>query len=729
MKADGRPKYTRTIITYMVVLALFLIGLDALIVSREKAAHYADFTKQAANEFTIIESFITEPLLQEDFALVDRFMTQWGERKDDVAVLRAFTPKGFLLCQYKREEPAQNKAVFSHSITFAATPLLDIEITKDLSPLTRQLQVFWERLVFQSIIVAISLGLILWAILKTMALKPLEAEIVRRKMAEEKLQQGKDHLATLVQQRTLTLQEQKERLQAITDNVPGLVFQFYQRLDGQAGISYASPALQKIFGLAFVNDPPALFQTFVEHIHDQDRQSFITAIQNGLDGKKMWNWQGRYCREDAEVLWVEGHASSSVKSDRTTFDGILLDISNVKILEQEKKKAQLQAYQSQKMEAIGMMAGGVAHDLNNILAGIISYPELLLLKLDQESPLRRPIETIKESGLRAAAVVADLLTVARGVAAAKEVYDLNRLLTDYLQSPEIQRNLHDSNQITLQTNLSNDKLHINCSVSHICKCVLNLFVNGCEAIAGVGTITISTSSRTVNSSLKGYDKVRSGEYAVLSIADTGGGISPADMDHIFEPFYSKKVMGRSGTGLGLAVVWSVVQDHDGYIELTSKEGETCFELYFPLSREEIDAGQEETPLQDLQGNRQKVLVIDDEKIQRDVAKELLKSLNYKVKTVASGEDAVDWLRDNHADILLLDMIMEPGMNGRETYEKILLLHPGQKTIIASGFSDTSEVQKTLAMGAGKFIRKPYTLNRLGKVLQQELMRADGAGTR
>jgi signal transduction histidine kinase/ActR/RegA family two-component response regulator len=713
-------KYTKAIVAFMVVLAVFLVCLDAVIVSHERRTHYAEFNEQAQNEFTLIETFVTEPLLQENFTLVEQFMMQWGEKNSDIVELRAFSSHGLLLAEFKRPTPENDTVLFRHSVHFQGKHLLDLEITKDLSPIVSHIRQFWQQLIFQSLFVTVALGIVLWVILKVMALRPLEAEIARRKQAEEDLQKAKDQLEVQVAERTLNLQEQKEQLQAITDNIPGVVYQFYSRSDGEAGIRYTSPKLRDIFKMEFIDDPPVVLQTFIGNIHGEDRQSFIDSVHDVVEKQIPWNWSGRYVKPSGEIIWFEGHSSPVVRKNEILFNGILFDITSVKKLEEEKKKAETQLHRGQKMEAIGMMAGGVAHDLNNILSGIISYPELLLLDLPADSPLRKPIETIQNSGHRAAAVVADLLTVARGAAAATEVCDLNKLLLEYLKSPELKCPLEAQADITVHTDLAPDLFTLNCSAIHIRKCLLNLFVNACEAIDKIGTVTISTRNLYIDKPLKGYDEVRRGEYVVLSVADTGSGISAEDLEHIFEPFYSKKVMGRSGTGLGLAVVWSALQDHNAYIDVTSDNQGTRFDLYFPASRELADEGKGKTTSRNVQGKGQRILVIDDEATQRDIATSLLTRLGYQPSSVSSGEEAVDFLKAHKVDLLVLDMIMDPGMNGRKTYEQIIALHPGQKAIIASGFSETDEVKKAQDLGAGIFIKKPYTINQLGSAVKQEL---------
>ena len=389
---------------------------------------------------------------------------------------------------------------------------------------------------------------------------------------------------------------------------------------------------------------------------------------------------------------------------------------------EERKRMEVLIHRAQKMEAIGMMAGGVAHDLNNILSGILSYPELMLLDLPRESPLRRPLQIIQDAGQRAADVVADLLTVARGAAATKQLTQLNSVVSEYLKAPELKYPCSANPEITIKTELADDLMYIECSPVHIRKCILNLTLNAMEASGQSGTVTISTKNRYIDTPVRGYDNVRPGEYVILSVKDTGEGIAPQDLEHIFEPFYTKKIMGRSGTGLGLAVVWNTVQDHDGYIDvITSPEG-TCFEIYFPATRDVPEHVIEKDSMNLSRGNGETVLVIDDEDYQRDIAYALLKHLGYKPHTVASGEEAIEFLSKSPVDLLLLDMIMNPGISGRQTYEQIIRMYPGQPAVIASGFSKTEDVKHTQKLGAGCFIKKPYTLTQLGTAVARELKR-------
>ena len=179
-------------------------------------------------------------------------------------------------------------------------------------------------------------------------------------------------------------------------------------------------------------------------------------------------------------------------------------------------------------------------------------------------------------------------------------------------------------------------------------------------------------------------------------------------------------MGRSGKGLGLAVIWNILQDHKGYIDVINDENCTTFELYFPITRDEVMYKDPSIPLEDLKGDGETILVVDDVESQREISCDVLDSLGYRTKSVSSGEEAVEYLKKHSVDLILLDMIMDPGINGRETYERIIKIHPNQKAIIVSGFAETEEVKETQRLGAGKFIKKPLTLEKMGLAIKKEL---------
>lgn len=392
------------------------------------------------------------------------------------------------------------------------------------------------------------------------------------------------------------------------------------------------------------------------------------------------------------------------------------DVTRQKKLEEEKQAVEMRLHRAQKMEAIGLMAGGVAHDLNNILTGITGYPELLLLQLPPDSDLRQSIEAIKESGERAAAVVADLLTVARGIASTRNPANLNDLIREYLDSPEW-RQLHFLHQhIQCETNLAPELPNISCSAIHIEKCIMNLLTNAVEAINTSGGITLSTSKVHPDKQWATEHELHQQEYVLLSVEDTGAGIRKEDINHIFEPFYTKKMMGRSGTGLGLAVVWNTIEDHEGKILVESDASGTRFDLYLPSCGSQNIETEHNSGITKQSSRNEHILVVDDEPHLRDIAEKMLQSAGYRVDSVCSGELALEFIKKTPVDLLVIDMLMDPGMNGYHTYEQILKLYPRQKAIIASGFSESDDVQAALKLGASGFIKKPYSIAQLSQAV-------------
>lgn len=396
------------------------------------------------------------------------------------------------------------------------------------------------------------------------------------------------------------------------------------------------------------------------------------------------------------------------------------DLTAQKQAEFEKEAMAGKLQRSQKMEAIGLMAGGVAHDLNNILSGIVGYPELLLLQIPADSQLRPQIEAIRESGKRAAAVVADLLTVARGVASVKIPADLNRLITEYLASPEHLQLLARHELVRCDTAIDRQLGPIYCSPVHIKKCVMNLVANAMEAMDAPGQVVLATRHQSVEANQAAAHGIAPGDYVVLDVTDTGTGISDRDLEHIFEPFYTKKMMGQSGTGLGLAVVWNTVVDHSGMVLVDSGPGGTAFHLYFPALQANDMPGQPDTEAPVPEGTGETILVVDDEPQQLDVSRRMLESLGYQVACVDSGEQAVSYLEENRVDLILLDMIMTPGISGRETYTRILASNPNQKAVIMSGYSGSEDVDAVRDQGARGFILKPFTIKELARAIHAAL---------
>jgi len=493
-------------------------------------------------------------------------------------------------------------------------------------------------------------------------------------------------------------------------------------IDSQGRYTFASETVEQILGYKpdeLLRKTPFDFMPEDEAKHVEMIFKKIVAEKRPIVDRENWN----LTKEGKRVcLLTNGVPIFDEQGELTGYRGVDRDISDRKRAEKEQEILAAQLQRAEKMEAMGLMAGGIAHDLNNILSGIVSYPELLLMDLPEDSPLRNPIKTIQESGMRAVDVVSDLITIARGVATAKEALNFNTIIAEYLGSAEHQKLERTHSFIDFKAELNPDLLNSNGSSTHIKKILMNLVMNASEAIEGAGIVTISTENRYLDEPLRGYEDVRIGEYAVLSVSDDGSGISAENLERIFEPFYTKKVMERSGTGLGLAVVWNSVQDHNGYIDVKSSEKGTVFELYFPVTRDQIAEDKEDVPVAEYQGHGERILVVDDEERQREIACGILTKLGYIAEAVSSGEEAIEYLKEKPVDLIVLDMVMPKGINGRKTYEEIIKIRPGQKAIIASGYAKTKEVDLAQELGAGKYIKKPYTLAKVGVAVKEALER-------
>jgi len=539
------------------------------------------------------------------------------------------------------------------------------------------------------------------------------------------LDQEKIYLLATKEKLELEVKERKrteEKYRFLAENVNDMLWML--DLSDQQMI-YVSPSVKKIRG---VSPEEALKQSLDEILTPESYQNAMAVLAHELENDKDRD-PDRYIileleqiRKDGNTVWTELTTSFVRNSDNepTAILGVTRDISERKEAEKKLREKEEKLVRLQKMESLGIMAGGIAHDLNNILSGVVSYPDILLFKLPKDSSLRKPIETIKESGMRAAAVVSDLLTVAKGVAAGLEISNLNTLIEQYLNSPEHQNLMKTRPAINFKAQLDPHLLNINSSPTHMKKVLMNLAANAADAIEDNGTVTISTSNCYLDEPLKGYEDIRFGEYIRLKVSDNGTGIPPEHIQRIFEPFYTKKILSRSGTGLGLAVVWNTIKDHDGYINVKSSHKGTEFQLFIPATRKEMDHQGQQIPFNEYLGKEEKILVVDDEEGQRNIACDLLNQLGYHSNSVSSGEKAIEYLKKNTVDLILLDMIMPGGLSGNETYQKIIQMHPQQKAVIASGYAETDAVKEAQKLGAGKYIKKPYTLEEIGLAIKKEL---------
>jgi two-component system cell cycle sensor histidine kinase/response regulator CckA len=390
------------------------------------------------------------------------------------------------------------------------------------------------------------------------------------------------------------------------------------------------------------------------------------------------------------------------ESDRVVgYRGIMRDITERKLLEQR-------YMQAQKMESIGLLAGGIAHDFNNILGGILGYASWMKTSIKEGDIFFKPVDTIEKSAQRAAELTGQLLAFARGGKYDIKAANLNSVITESLK---IISGTFDKS-IIIETDLDRSLPTVEIDIGQIQQVLINLCVNARDAMPGGGRMTIqSTLAVLSDSDVHNQLDARPGWFAVLTVSDTGIGMDDHVKQRIFEPFFTTKEKGK-GTGLGLSMVYGVVKNHGGFVNVYSEVGDgSTFKIYLPLSGKpevlERDSDEE------MAGGHESILIIDDEEVIREVAGEILSSYGYHVQLAADGEEGVKIYKkqEPRSDLVILDMIM-PRQGGRETLLKLKKINPAIKVLFSTGYSQNEKVNEIISLGVNGFIQKPYQVNNL-----------------
>ncbi len=379
----------------------------------------------------------------------------------------------------------------------------------------------------------------------------------------------------------------------------------------------------------------------------------------------------------------------------------------------ETRRLQEFSSRAQRLETAGRIAGQVAHDFNNLLGPLTAYPSMIRDDLAHDHEAIELLNQIEKCAAQMAEINQQLLTLGRRGHYTLELVNLNEVVNHvvkefYTLSPGI----------AISLDLEKNLFFIKGGSSQIYRVISNLVSNAIDAIQDVGRIEIRTENYYSDSMSGNFTRIPKGEFVKLTISDNGSGISVDNMARIFEPFFTTKAAeGKRGSGLGLSVVYSVIEDHGGYMDFKSELGiGTTFYIYFPITRESIPVRSAEK----ITGGKEKILVVDDDITQLDVTGLLLKKLGYKVKTAESGERAVEMLKNAKFDLLILDMIMPGGMDGTETYRQSLDLNPQQKAVVVSGYAESARVEEAVKLGASSFLRKPLTMKSIAHAVRKAL---------
>ena len=377
---------------------------------------------------------------------------------------------------------------------------------------------------------------------------------------------------------------------------------------------------------------------------------------------------------------------------------------------------------SDRLESLGLLAGGVAHDLNNILGPMVAMPELIIKDLPEDHSARSELMMMSKAARRAGVVIQDLLSLARRGTYKREPVDINELIRDCLESQAVAIRLDDAPGVAYEMDLCEDLFPANASEPHLAQVLLNLVINAVEAMGqsvDQGILTISSENVALHGPLQAYEDIPAGSYVMISVKDQGPGLSSEAKKRIFEPFFTSKKMGMSGSGLGLAVVYGVIHDHGGYLDVVSDPGKGAeFRLYLQRAERQVISSEPEIEQASV---KSRVLVVDDYKSQRILTKLLLGTLGHTAELAEHGHAAIEMLeRDNGYDLMICDMIMEEGFDGLDTIRKALQIKPNLPCIIATGFSETDRVSAALELGACACLNKPYTGKTLAKAVQRAL---------
>jgi signal transduction histidine kinase/ActR/RegA family two-component response regulator len=390
---------------------------------------------------------------------------------------------------------------------------------------------------------------------------------------------------------------------------------------------------------------------------------------------------------------------------------------------------------TKRMEALSVLAGGVAHDLNNALGPLIALPDVILAQLWEIQgnqnfvrDLRADVEAMKVAALRAVQTIKDLLTLGRQGRMAKENLDINRVIKSCWANNSLRFVEEGTSRVSMIADLCPMSLVVRGSESQLARAVDNLIRNAIEAIAGNGEVVVKSAKVDVLEPRAGYEIVPAGHYATLSVSDDGCGIEPHELGQVFEPFFTKKrAKETSGSGLGLAIVHGVVKEHEGFIDVASTPGVgTTISLYLPL----VDGLERSEPAQAAPRGSARILIVDDEPMQLRTGRRVLVRLGYQVETIESGLRAHELFSRAAAsgqspfDLVIMDMVLGEALDGLQIIEQIRRLFPSQKVIVVSGHAPTERAELAVKKGL-TWLSKPYGMETLAQTVQRVLR--DGGG--
>ncbi|MGD9175712.1 MAG: PAS domain-containing protein [Desulfobacterales bacterium] len=498
-----------------------------------------------------------------------------------------------------------------------------------------------------------------------------------------------------------TIEEQAQLVTAVDHAAESIIV-----TDPAGVIEYVNPAFEKITGYSRQEVMGANIELLDSGQHSK---AFFSTIIDTLQRGKIW--QGRMINKRRDHSLYETEATVSPIKNKagsiTNYVSVQRDVSHEVRLERQLRQAQ-------KMEAIGTLAGGIAHDFNNLLMGIQGNISLSLLDIEPASPLVKNLKKIEQYVQNGVDLTKQLLGFARGGKYEISLLNLNELIKE--QNLMFGRTNKD---IIFKNEAKPDLWSVEADQGQIEQVLMNLYLNALQAMPSSGTLTTLTANVTIDQDQYSPYYVKAGNYVRITIADTGIGMDETIQQRIFDPFFTTKEMGR-GTGLGLASVYGIVKNHEGFINVFSKKGQgTKFDIYLPASVKAVLTPKKAS--EKFVKGRETVLLVDDEDMIIDVGTRMLKKLGYQVFIARDGQEAIEIFKKHpeEIDLVVLDMIM-PKMGGGETYDRIKKIKPDVKVLLSSGFSINGQASEILNRGCNGFIQKPFNLQNLSQNLRAML---------
>lgn len=463
-------------------------------------------------------------------------------------------------------------------------------------------------------------------------------------------------------------------------------------------------------------------KTYIHFVHPDDREQTLELGKRAMQGENISAFENRYLCKDGSIKWLLWSVASF--PEQQLIYAVAHDITQRKRAEEEWKKAEENLRQAQKMDAVGRLAGGVAHDFNNLMTAVIGYSEMALRKAVPESSLNSDILEIKKAGERAASLTSQLLAFGRKQILQPKILNFNSVLENVHKM--LRRLIGEHIDIAI---LPDPKLgFVKADPGQIEQVIVNLAVNARDAMPDGGKLTLETANvHITNEYAFNQLEVTPGHYVMFAMTDTGYGMDVKTMAKIFEPFYTTKEMGR-GTGLGLSMVYGIIKQSGGHIAVYSEPGVgTTVKLYLPQIEEvqPIPALQEKIPF--FQKSNETILLVEDEKIVRDLTARILRDLGYEVLVAGNGKEALELVDSQieKIDLVISDLVM-PQMGGKELAEKLLLLKPQIKIILMSGYTEKAIFHQGVLDTNVAFLQKPFSYDALATKVRDVLRIEDGA---